>query len=144
MPLPTLVVVPLSVLPNWERELSVWAPYLRVISLRGSAAARQLLLDHCWFVAPAAKGRASLQVRAKRRLVALIWSIDTHGHTHAAELSGDTVNWHQSNPQLAFDCGFDVCVYVCVDTYVHVCVFYWCYCVYGLWLHRTVSSSMCC
>jgi hypothetical protein len=61
--LPHLLVVPLSVLNNWERELAVWAPYLTVVSLKGSAAARQLLLDHCLYAAQAAgKGRGPLQV----------------------------------------------------------------------------------
>lgn len=63
MALPHLLVVPLSVLNNWERELAVWAPYLNVVSLKGSAAARQLLLNHCLYAAQAAgKGRGSLQV----------------------------------------------------------------------------------
>jgi SNF2 family DNA or RNA helicase len=61
--LPHLLVVPLSVLPNWERELSIWAPYLTVVSLKGNAASRQLLLEHCLY-APAGTGRkSSLQVR---------------------------------------------------------------------------------
>jgi hypothetical protein len=62
--LPHLVVVPLSVLPNWERELATWAPCLSVVSLKGNAAARQLLLEHCLFTPPPAsgKGRGSLQV----------------------------------------------------------------------------------
>lgn len=63
--LPHLVVVPLTTLSNWERELTTWAPYLRVVSLHGSAPARQLLLEHCLF-APAepgqGRGRAALQV----------------------------------------------------------------------------------
>jgi len=64
VPLPHLLVVPLSVLPNWERELAVWAPYLRVESLKGSAAARQLLLEHCWYTPQVpGKGKGSLQVR---------------------------------------------------------------------------------
>jgi hypothetical protein len=67
VPLPHLLVVPLSVLPNWERELSLWAPYLSVISLKGNGAARQLLLDHCWYAAAASsKGKGSLQVRGAR------------------------------------------------------------------------------
>lgn len=62
--LPHLLVVPLSVLPNWERELTTWAPYLRVVSLKGNAAARQLLLEHCWY-APhgGGKQKGSFQVR---------------------------------------------------------------------------------
>jgi hypothetical protein len=63
--LPHLVVVPLTTLSNWERELATWAPYLRVVSLHGSAAARQLLLDHAMF-APhepgSGRGRAAWQV----------------------------------------------------------------------------------
>eukprot|EP00775_Hariotina_reticulata_P005695 gene5695-5933_t len=66
---PHLVVVPLTTLANWERELATWAPFLRVVSLKGSAAARGLLLDHCFYTPVEAgsssssnKGKAGLQV----------------------------------------------------------------------------------
>jgi hypothetical protein len=64
--LPHLVVVPLTTLSNWERELATWAPYLRVVSLHGSAASRQLLLDHAMFTPHepgSGRGRAAWQVR---------------------------------------------------------------------------------
>jgi hypothetical protein len=63
--LPHLVVVPLTTLSNWERELATWAPYLRVVSLHGSAASRQLLLDHAMFTPHepgSGRGRAAWQV----------------------------------------------------------------------------------
>jgi hypothetical protein len=63
--LPHLVVVPLTTLGNWERELATWAPYLRVVSLHGSAASRQLLLDHAMFTPHepgTGRGRAAWQV----------------------------------------------------------------------------------
>lgn len=64
---PNLVVVPLTTLSNWERELATWAPYLRVVSLKGSAAVRGLLLDHCFYApveagSSSSKGKAGLQV----------------------------------------------------------------------------------
>eukprot|EP00899_Mesostigma_viride_P026443 jgi/Mesvir1/6984/Mv09124-RA.1 len=37
---PSLVVVPLSTMPNWVAEMSLWAPALNVIEYHGSAAAR--------------------------------------------------------------------------------------------------------
>eukprot|EP00967_Tisochrysis_lutea_P096789 scaffold141925_cov18-Tisochrysis_lutea.AAC.1 len=41
-PRPHLVVVPLSTLPNWERELATWAPAFNVVTLNGSAEARKV------------------------------------------------------------------------------------------------------
>ena len=38
---PHLVVVPLSTLPNWEREFATWAPQLNVVMLYGNQAARE-------------------------------------------------------------------------------------------------------
>lgn len=65
MPLPHLLVVPLSVLSNWERELAAWAPYLTVVSLKGNQAAREVLLDHCLYADTAGPGKRQgcLQVR---------------------------------------------------------------------------------
>lgn len=65
MPLPHLLVVPLSVLSNWERELATWAPYLTVVSLKGNAAARDLLVEHCLYAPTQGPGKkqGSLQVR---------------------------------------------------------------------------------
>ncbi len=63
--LPHLVVVPLTTLSNWERELATWAPYLRVLPLKGNAAARSLLLEHgCYSPQESggSKGKAGLQV----------------------------------------------------------------------------------
>ena len=39
---PHLVVVPLSTLRNWERELATWAPQLSVVVLAGNEASRQV------------------------------------------------------------------------------------------------------
>lgn len=39
---PHLVVVPLSTLRNWERELATWAPYLNVVTLNGNGDARKV------------------------------------------------------------------------------------------------------
>lgn len=36
------MVVPLSTLRNWERELAVWAPDLNVVTLVGNAEARKV------------------------------------------------------------------------------------------------------
>jgi len=68
-PRPHLVVVPLSTLPNWERELATWAPAFNVVTLNGSAEARKIILGHELFT-PAPLGRrfldkGSLQERVK-------------------------------------------------------------------------------
>ena len=37
------MVVPLSTLPNWERELTKWAPGMYTVSLKGNADARRTI-----------------------------------------------------------------------------------------------------
>ena len=39
--MPHMVVVPLSTLRNWERELATWAPHLNVVVLAGNELSRQ-------------------------------------------------------------------------------------------------------
>jgi SNF2 family DNA or RNA helicase len=39
---PHIVIVPLSTLRNWERELATWAPQLNVVVLAGNEASRQV------------------------------------------------------------------------------------------------------
>ncbi len=41
---PSLVLVPASVLPNWQAEAALWAPALRVLTYCGPAAERQKTL----------------------------------------------------------------------------------------------------
>jgi len=48
------VVVPLSTLPNWEREFATWAPHLNVVVLHGNQSARDLIKKHELF-APGVK-----------------------------------------------------------------------------------------
>ena len=47
---PHLVIVPLSTLPNWEREFQTWAPQLNVISFVGNAASRSVIKRHEFYV----------------------------------------------------------------------------------------------
>jgi SNF2 family DNA or RNA helicase len=42
-----MVVVPLSTLRNWERELATWAPQLNVVVLAGNEASRQVGVCVC-------------------------------------------------------------------------------------------------
>lgn len=42
--LPSLVLVPASVLPNWQAEAAQWAPDLRVLVYRGTAEERSTRL----------------------------------------------------------------------------------------------------
>lgn len=50
IPRPHLVVVPLSTLPNWEREFATWAPQLNVVMLHGNQEARAVVWHHEMFV----------------------------------------------------------------------------------------------
>lgn len=70
---PHLVVVPLSTMKNWERELSIWAPQLRIVSIYGNQETRDTILKYELF-APVekfgedkikAKSRSGLQMRVK-------------------------------------------------------------------------------
>ncbi|XP_076945061.1 LOW QUALITY PROTEIN: protein CHROMATIN REMODELING 4-like [Bidens hawaiensis] len=46
--LPSLVLVPLSTMPNWMSEFSVWAPHLNVVEYHGCASARALMRQFEW------------------------------------------------------------------------------------------------
>ncbi|KAL3741121.1 hypothetical protein ACJRO7_022263 [Eucalyptus globulus] len=46
--LPCLVLVPLSTMPNWLSEFSLWAPGLNVVEYHGSAKARAVIRQHEW------------------------------------------------------------------------------------------------
>ena len=43
---PHLIVVPLSTIPNWERELATWAPALNAVILVGNQDARDAVARH--------------------------------------------------------------------------------------------------
>ena len=58
LPRPHLVVVPLSTLPNWEREFALWAPQLNVVQLYGNQSARDVVIKHELY-APAVPGERS-------------------------------------------------------------------------------------
>jgi SNF2 family DNA or RNA helicase len=45
-----LVVVPLSTLPNWERELAKWTPQMYVVSMKGNAASRNTIRKYDCFL----------------------------------------------------------------------------------------------
>ncbi|XP_022748758.1 protein CHROMATIN REMODELING 4-like isoform X2 [Durio zibethinus] len=46
--LPCLVLVPLSTMPNWLAEFSLWAPDLNVVEYHGCAKARAVIRQHEW------------------------------------------------------------------------------------------------
>ncbi|XWS67399.1 hypothetical protein CRYUN_Cryun04dG0003700 [Craigia yunnanensis] len=46
--LPCLVLVPLSTMPNWLAEFSLWAPYLNVVDYHGCAKARAIVRKYEW------------------------------------------------------------------------------------------------
>ena len=43
---PFLISVPLSTLPNWEREFDLWAPDLYVVSYHGDKDSRACIRDN--------------------------------------------------------------------------------------------------
>uniref|UniRef100_A0A2N9IWR4 CHD3-type chromatin-remodeling factor PICKLE n=1 Tax=Fagus sylvatica TaxID=28930 RepID=A0A2N9IWR4_FAGSY len=46
--LPCLVLVPLSTMPNWLAEFSLWAPNLNVVEYHGCAKARAMIRQYEW------------------------------------------------------------------------------------------------
>ena len=52
---PSLIVVPLSTIPHWERELAVWTD-MYIVTFHGSAESRRVLLAHDWKLAVPRKG----------------------------------------------------------------------------------------
>lgn len=46
--LPCLVLVPLSTMPNWMSEFSLWAPNLNVVEYHGSAKSRAIIRQYEW------------------------------------------------------------------------------------------------
>ncbi|XP_042483479.1 protein CHROMATIN REMODELING 4-like [Macadamia integrifolia] len=46
--LPCLVLVPLSTMPNWLAEFSLWAPDLNVVEYHGCAKARSIIRQYEW------------------------------------------------------------------------------------------------
>lgn len=46
--LPCLVLVPLSTMPNWMSEFSLWAPNLNVVEYHGSAKSRTIIRQYEW------------------------------------------------------------------------------------------------
>lgn len=46
---PCLVLVPLSTMPNWLSEFSLWAPLLNVVEYHGSAKGRAIIRDYEWY-----------------------------------------------------------------------------------------------
>ncbi|XP_057824470.2 protein CHROMATIN REMODELING 4 isoform X2 [Cryptomeria japonica] len=57
---PCLVLVPLSTMPNWLAEFSLWAPHLNVVEYHGSAKARAAIRQYEWH-AGSAKGLGKQQ-----------------------------------------------------------------------------------
>ncbi|KAJ1701022.1 hypothetical protein LUZ63_000801 [Rhynchospora breviuscula] len=46
--LPSLVLVPLSTMPNWLAEFTLWAPHLNVVEYHGGAKARAIIRQYEW------------------------------------------------------------------------------------------------
>ena len=63
---PFLVLVPLSTLGNWEREFSVWAPDMYVVSYQGNADARQIIRDYEFHISSNSKTRRKVGAKATK------------------------------------------------------------------------------
>lgn len=63
---PFLVLVPLSTLGNWEREFSVWAPDMYVVSYQGNADARQTIRDYEFHISSNSKTRRKAGAKATK------------------------------------------------------------------------------
>ncbi|CAL9096899.1 unnamed protein product [Musa acuminata var. zebrina] len=46
--LPSLILVPLSTMPNWLAEFALWAPHLNVVEYHGCAKARSIIRQYEW------------------------------------------------------------------------------------------------
>ncbi|KAF3333787.1 hypothetical protein FCM35_KLT01478 [Carex littledalei] len=53
--LSSVVLVPLSTLPNWLAELSLWAPHLNVVEYHGGAKARDIIRQYEWHATRSSK-----------------------------------------------------------------------------------------
>jgi superfamily II DNA or RNA helicase len=53
--LPSLVLVPLSTMPNWLAEFSLWAPHLNVVEYHGGAKARAIIRQYEWHATGSSK-----------------------------------------------------------------------------------------
>ena len=61
---PHLVVVPLSTVPNWEREFALWAPQLNVVPFIGNQAGRTVIKAHELYADPSqVKGKTKAHSR---------------------------------------------------------------------------------
>eukprot|EP00892_Ulva_mutabilis_P003926 jgi/Ulvmu1/1905/UM012_0064.1 len=71
-PEPHLIVVPLSTLPNWERELAKWAPQVYVVVIKGNASARATAKKYdCFMPDSDASGRKRARPAGRRFSVML-------------------------------------------------------------------------
>ncbi|KAF3333821.1 protein CHROMATIN REMODELING 4-like isoform X2 [Carex littledalei] len=53
--LSSVVLVPLSTLPNWLAEFSLWAPHLNVVEYHGGAKARDIIRQYEWHATRSSK-----------------------------------------------------------------------------------------
>jgi SNF2 family DNA or RNA helicase len=61
--LPSLVLAPLSTIPNWEAEFSSWVPHLNVVGYYGNARARALIRRYEWHAGGPGEASSSNSVR---------------------------------------------------------------------------------
>ena len=72
IPHPHLVVVPLSTLPNWERELAKWAPHMYTVVMKGREASRRAIMKYdAHLPAPAAAANGKRRAKGTRFSVLL-------------------------------------------------------------------------
>ena len=86
---PSLVVAPLSTLPNWAAEAQVWVPNCNVVVLHGPPAARELITAHELWQHTGGQGRA----RARGALVPKAEIVLTSYETVTHEALFRSVAW---------------------------------------------------
>ncbi|EFJ11544.1 hypothetical protein SELMODRAFT_158748 [Selaginella moellendorffii] len=67
--LPHLIVAPLSTLRNWEREFSIWAPQMSIVTYIGSAQAREIIRQKEFFLPKERKPEKGKKNASRQRRV---------------------------------------------------------------------------
>ena len=101
---PCILCVPLSTLPNWERELATWAPHLNTIVMHGTQAARDNAAK--WEMYEPAKGQAAGRGRVSGRggdLQVGFWALQGRADCLMASFSehSDVGAWQLQLPELS-------------------------------------------
>lgn len=92
---PALVVVPLSTLRNWERELAAWAPYLNVVTLIGGQDSRKLIKQHEMYTQAEVRRRPAELKAMSSRCVYTVAKFDHRRHFVGVQACGSGIKMGQ-------------------------------------------------